>query len=270
MSGFGILEPSWNLVDPGSALTITSNNENANLPASNLAFFDPSIFHRSNDLTTAQIIIDRGSPAPFDGVMLKSHTITSSGTVRVTGDTGTGSIFTTPGHDSTALSPVFAGDLSSFTEVDFWYKAPTTQTYRYIGIEISDGSNPNGYFDIGSFIAGLIFTPRLGPNLGSSFGFSENTRKTKSVGGRNYTRRIRSDNIMNLVFPKNDMDDSIRFARLERTYGSDIPLVFKWEPKSGNYEQELIIFGRAQWPRNGLARLATGKRWDIEVGIEQF
>jgi len=265
MSGFSILYPSWSI-----GATITSNSELTALPASNLGHDLPSKFYRSAADTGIQITIDTLSPKGWQGLALLYHTISSSGTIQITSNASTGTLFSSPSYDGGAESARFAGDLSSFSDGNhFWHDAGSLQTYRYIGIQIEDGSNPDSYVDAGVVMIGGLFTPSLGPTLGSASGMEEFTEHLKLGNGANFARYIRGDDIMELKFSKQSIDDAVSFQRIRRAYGSHIPLVFKWDPQSGNYEQEFFVYGYAEW--QGLMSLATGSgRRDLDVSIRQI
>lgn len=266
MSGFSILYPSWSI-----GAIVTSNSELATLPASNLVRDLPSTFYRSNGDTGIQITIDTLSPKGWRAFALMYHTISASGTIQITSNAITSTLFTSPSYDGGAESALFAGDLSSFSAGNhYWHDPGSTQTYRYIGIQIEDGSNPDGNIDAGVVMIGGLFTPQLGPALGSSHGMEEFTETLKLGNGANFARYRRPDDMMELQFNKASIADAMTFQQLRRVYGNHIPMVFKWEPQLGSYEQELIIYGYAQW--QGLFSLATGEsgRRDISVGIRQI
>lgn len=264
MSGFHLLKPSWSL----GATATSANEATADTVANNLMNSQPSYKYRSNNLTTVRITIDAGEPLPWNGLCLLYHNGSSVGQLWVTSHDSTGALFTTPDFDVT-VPLQFSGDLSSFDENHTWVHTLTTQTYRYIGLEILDSTNPDGYFQAGVVSIGNVFTPRIGADLGARMGFDDPSPLTRLVTGEAFTRAKRGYMVATWQFPKQQESDAVEWRRINRVYGSNVPMVAKWDPVNSNYQQETLFYGIGQWRRGGAIVYSNGAGLhDVEFGIE--
>lgn len=272
MSGFHLLPPSWS-----SGASATSNSDaTTSVSAANLLFVQPSRKWRSDGLGTLQVTINAGESRPWDSVFL-GYSNGYTGTLRITSNDTTGTLFSTPSFDSDSVDTFdlrFSGNLNSFTHIHTWVSFATTQTYQYVGLEIVDASNPDGFFQAGVVVVGEKFTPRIGADLGSRSGRTDNSTGLRLIGGEKIVRPKRGYDEGLWTFPHQVKSDEIAWRRINRQYGSKIPVVFKWDPitVSSGYEQETIYYGYMQWNKGGAityTRPSNGGMSDVQVGIEE-
>ena len=267
MSRFHILPPSWT-----SGATATASSEASSLvPGSNLLLIQQSIKWRSAALGTLQVTLDAQQVLPWDTLFLGYHNGTSSGTIRVTSNASTGTLFSSPSFDTGTQQLTFSGDLSPFLENHSWVATGTTQNFRYIGIEVVDGSNPDGFFQAGVVVVGELFTPPIGADLGATFGYQDNSESIELVNSETLVRPKRGRNVGSWSFPKQSVADAFgSWMPIHRVYGSKIPIVCKWDPIISGYEQFLIYYGYAQWRDNGPFTFSNGAGlYDVEMGIRE-
>jgi hypothetical protein len=144
------------------------------------------------------------------------------------------------------------------------------KNHRYIGIEILDNSNPDGYFQCGVVIIGVKFTPRIGPDLGARSGRDDPSSMIRLLNGEPIVRPKRGIDVGTWPFPMQSPAETIRWRELNRVYGSKIPMVMKWDPNptSGLYEQYTLFYGYAQWRSGGPIVYSNGHGLnDVEVSI---
>ena len=266
MSFFHVLTPTFTA---GSA--VTANSEaSAAVGAANLIRIQQDWFWRSAGLSNVRITIDATETRPWDTVALAYHNITSSGTVRVTSNASTGSLFTSPSYDSGALSPVFGGDLTSFTYNHFWFASGAIKNFRYIGLEINDATNTDGYVRAGVVMAGEIFTPTIGADLGSSEGPEDPSEEIRMVSGSHIVRPKRQRDGGSWAFPKQNKDDRDEWKRMTRVFGRHTPVIFKWDPPDNTGDQETFYYGYLRWQPGRLVTFANGQGlYDVEMGIAE-
>lgn len=269
MGNWHLLTPDWT-----SGATASSNSDaSSTTTAVNLLKVQQSVKWRSAVLTSLQVTLDAGSAVAWDTLALLYHNGTSSGTIRVTSNASTGTLFSSPSYDSTALGLTFSGDLSSFAENHSWLAVGSTQTYRYIGIEINDATNPDGYFEAGVVMAGELWTPPMGPDLGASFGRNDPSEEVNLVNGETIKRPKRGRDVATWTFPKQSAAQVYgNWLPIHRLYGSKIPVVAKWDPLVANYEQHGLWYGYAQWRDNGPVTFVNGTNngfYDVEMGIAE-
>lgn len=151
------------------AFTVVSANEAAIAPASNANLDHPALVYRSSNLTTVNIIIDLGSSgASYDTVAIIGSNLRSTDTVQVrTGTTSTG----TGNYAGTALA-AFSGSLPTGSTSKAIYQIGT-RTERYLRIDITATSHPDGYVSAQRIVIGkaLSLTGGAGIDLGVEQGF---------------------------------------------------------------------------------------------------
>jgi hypothetical protein len=170
----------------------------------------------------------------------------------------------------------FPGDLSGFPTRHVWVKVPTTQTHRYIGIEISDPSNPNGYFEAGVVMAGVVFTPTRGPDIGAAIGYDDPSVAIDMASNETIVRPKRSKIVGRFNLPDQNQVDAEMWRHLNYAYGHKIPVIFKWDPLDTNlYQQGRFIYGYMQFRSGGAITYSratantSGGLYDVEVGIKE-
>jgi len=67
------------------------------------------------------------------------------------------------------------------------YKHPTSELGQYVLVDIDDTANPDGYVQIGRFLAGDPFVPTYNFALGAQLAFVDESRQSRSQGGQLYS-----------------------------------------------------------------------------------
>jgi len=267
MSGFHILTPSWT-----SGATITANSEaSALVGAANLLFVQPSRKWRSAGLGTLRLTINAGSAKAWDSVALLRHN-GFNGTIQLFAGSNSGTLFSAPNYRSTVKYLRFPGDLSSFTQYDTWLYEGSIRTHQYIGLEILDASNPDGYFQAGVVMVGVKFEPRIGPDLGSASGRDDPSSMIRLLNGEAIVRPKRGMDVGSFTFPMQPPSDTTRWREINRVYGSKIPIVCKWDPNppTDQTEQHTFFYGYAMWRSGGPITYSNGHGFnDVELNIEE-
>ena len=195
---------STNYVD--SATSITADDEVATLPVENLQ--DRQIVRIwRNTQTSAQIDVDFGQGRLVNFVALIKHSLSQLATIRFRFSNEAD--FSTNVHDSGTidawpvleefgtlpwgvfqwggfLNPEIAAEytISTFDVLDEAVVA------RYLRIDMSDASNPEGYIQAGRLISGPAYQPSINYANGVEFEFIDESRVTKSRGGQTFVDEV--------------------------------------------------------------------------------
>lgn len=117
--------------------TLTANSAVVNYPVTNILDSRLSRIFRTSSSTTAEIVFDAGSAVTVDSVCIAAHNITSSvTTLKFQGNAS--DVWTSPSIDETLT-----------WDADIITKDFTGGSYRYWRIQVIDGTNPDGYIEIG-------------------------------------------------------------------------------------------------------------------------
>jgi hypothetical protein len=195
---------STNYVD--SATSITADDEVALLPVENLQ--DRQIVRIwRNTQTSAQIDVDFGTARIVNFAALIKHNLSQFATIRWR--LSNASDFSTTVYDSGTidawpvveefgtlpwgvfqwggfLNPEIAAEytISTFDVLDEAVVA------RYLRIDMSDATNPDGYIQAGRLISGPAYQPSINYANGVEFEFIDESRVTKSRGGQTFVDEV--------------------------------------------------------------------------------
>jgi hypothetical protein len=157
------------------------------------------------------------------------------------------------------------------------FRSATTQTHRYIGVEIVDASNPDLYFEAGVALIGLAFTPIRGAAIGAGMGYDDPSVAIEVGSGETIVRPKRSKAVGRWTFPDQTQADAEMWRYLNFAYGSKIPVIFKWDPlDTTSYQQNRFVYGFMQWRSGGAITYSQatantpGGLYDVEVGIKEL
>lgn len=206
----------------------------------------PSRRWRTLNLTTIQATVDAGAPQPWDSVFFGYTNATDVATLRVTSNDDAGTLFSAPSYDSGAFTLRFPG-VGEFISWHAFHEAGSTQTFRYVGLEVSDPTNPDGYFTAGVVAIGNLFTPSLDAELGSSRGYVDTSISIEMSNGETVKRRRPRKQSQRISWRFQNENDSFFFANLARTYGESTPFVVKKDPEQSVYGHNLLVYGFAQY-----------------------
>lgn len=147
-----IATPYWS--DLG---TITTGNEIATMPASNLQNQQPSVRWRSSGLSNLWVRDDLGTARAVTVVALCSHNATAAATWQVRASTDS-SPETSPDYNSGSLNMFPGGvkpsDVPLRTHFDTFLLLSSAQTWRNWRVDVTDAANPSGYFEAGRIVIG--------------------------------------------------------------------------------------------------------------------
>lgn len=161
-----IASPHWS-----DAATVTTGNEIATMPAANLKDMQQSKKWRSSGLSNLWAQFDLTAARAIQCIALGSHNGSASGTIRVRAKAAS-DVTVSPAYDSGSVN-LFPGGVKPSdwlrTRYDWFLLPASAQTYRYWRVDVTDGSNADGYFEAGRLMFGPAY--ELRPEYGLSKGF---------------------------------------------------------------------------------------------------
>lgn len=195
-----------------STATLSGGSWLAGLPLENLREQRPKLKARStNTVTTStQFRVELTAPLTVLGIQLVSTNLSSAAQYKITWYTD--ATFTTA-VDTTDWQSVgvtidwsMTDDWLDWLDPDFWLGAtpfvdPDNQgrdirytfavetSVQYLKVEIDDGSNPDGFVEIGYGYFGRAFVPSTNIDFGASFGRDSLTSIQETVGGSKFFNR---------------------------------------------------------------------------------
>lgn len=164
------LRIAWdNLLDLTAAV-VTASSAAASFPASQVQSKFRALRWRSTAITSQWIKVDFGATKDWNTVILWDHNLTTSATVTITGSA----------DDITYSSTLQAG--VPMVDGQLVIDCGDRQ-YRYIKITIVDGSNPDGYFEVGKVFVGAYLEADYHDNYGRSVTPVSRSIRTESSNG---------------------------------------------------------------------------------------
>lgn len=199
MANLHLLTPRWS--DAG---TYSGGSWASSLPLDNLKTQQPQQVARSTNAATGstKFKLDLGLVLPVSMFALINTNATAAATVRFR--VSLNSDGSTPGIDATIAgrppsvvwgSQPWGGfpwdgiDDSAVTSGGriTYYKAAQAALGRYVLVDISDAANPDGYVQVGRFMAGDAFVPGVNITWGAQLSFIDDSKQSRSVGMQLYS-----------------------------------------------------------------------------------
>jgi hypothetical protein len=158
------LQDEWDFKDIGDEL--------ASMPRSNLSIASPLKVWRTPDLDNIKLRVDLGASIGVNLVGLFEHNGTpglpSSGpTWRIRADDSEANLDAAPGSEAVDSGSIalLQGEvnLSGWTRTNsYWFLGGSGSTARYWQVEVTDASNPDGYFEAGRLYFADAYQPTSG------------------------------------------------------------------------------------------------------------
>lgn len=260
--------------------TVTSTNEEPGAPAKLVLTYQHSERWKTLNLTTMRLTLDAGEPKPFDAVFFGYHNGTGSGAFKVRASNTLGTLFTSPTYDP-AADPLRYLHIGEFISYHSLHTAVTTQTFRYIGIEITDNANPDGFIAAGILYVGNWFTPKLESNVDSEWNHDDFSIITEMVNGESVARRRRRPMVGKESWSGLNEVDAQTFRGISRTYGKSTPIVVRVVPGISTYGMNNLCYCLVTGYRGpvGVAPIgfspadpvetAFGPRFNVELSFKE-
>lgn len=241
--------------------TISGGAWTTGLPLANVRTTQPGEVARTTNALAAstKFVIDMTIGRPVGMFGLVNHNLSGDATVRLQlSNNADGSAplidVTIPGREPNvpfgslpwgefhwegyASEATPGGAITSYTHSD-------VPNGRYILVDITDTGNPDGYVEIGRFMAGLPFTPKYNMGYGAAISFVDESTKTRSIGGALWCDVKTKHRRLALSFPFMTRNDALgRMYDLQNNLGTTGELLAIYDPaEPGGVRARRTLYG---------------------------
>lgn len=201
---------------PSDAGTFSGGSWVSTLPLANLVTKQVSRVARSTNAlaTSTKFVVDLGRPFSISQMILIGHNLSGTGAIRWRLSDSAGGSPASYDVTTPALTPTIPfGSLPwgamPWDGIDPTiypggqiniHNIPESIYARYILIDITDTGNADGYVQIGRFLAGDPWSPRININWDSQIGYVDDSRVRRSLGGQLYVSEQRRRRQMAMQF----------------------------------------------------------------------
>lgn len=251
--------------------TISAGSAAANMPVSNLLARQPSKKWRATALGSAYVVLDLGTATEINFAALLYANLTGSATMRVRAASSEAGLTSAPGYDSTANTFWPNTGLGDWDYVHgFVDLVDDPQTFRWWRIDLSDGSNPDGYIQAGRLMLGGAF--RFARNFQYPLGVQWIPAKDaagRTRGGAFHAEE--SDLFRRMTFdlkgwPDADMLDDV--FDLQRRQGIARDVLFVHDPAASARVMQRMIYGTFQKLDAFTNDFVT--RWGVPITLDEM
>lgn len=233
------------------AAAITTTQEVASLPATNLLTPQPGEVWRTTDLAGAAVELDLGliQPAgtehPIRQVWLGYTNATSAATWRIRAAASQANLTAAPDYDSGSLTQWPATGLESWGRRLALLHLAVAELHRWWRVDVADAANPDGYLEAGRLI--LADPWEVSPNMdpGWSIQMRDTTARSRSLGGTGFAAP--GGQWRDLALVLRHMSESDAFSQalaFDRLRGGSRPVLAIPDPANTARLMDQIIYGR--------------------------
>jgi hypothetical protein len=259
-----------------SAATVSGGSWQATLPVTNVADRRVTRVARSTSAAAANTVIDIdcGSTKSMRAFALINHNLQSGATWRIKASLS--AIGSTDVLDTGAINVVqmsMYADLLSWSDSGWWegigdgwlrnmnpviYVHTGQLSARYVRIEISDTTNPDGYVQVGRAIVSPMLVPTWNDDYGRSRGFIDFNAFDVGEAGAEFARlgrKLKTESVSLSWLTEQEA----RFLRgISRQRGTDDDVLYVPDVGSASAQQEYGFLGRIEGGLEGIDQPAIG------------
>ncbi|GMQ89661.1 MAG: hypothetical protein BMS9Abin09_1176 [Gammaproteobacteria bacterium] len=220
--------------------TIIGSSETTAGPANNLSSMQPRKLWQSTDLTPF-VEVDFSVAETINLVALLFTNATSAATGRVRTAATQGDLTAAPIDDQAMTNAYIAGEK---THLLLWY--PTGMTARWLRVDVSDPTNPNGFMLIGRLYADNALQLQTNYDFGSQDGFEDDSLISRTDGKQSIPAEGANRPIVDLTL--NISSEAERFAirEINRKRGAIKDVLLLTDPDATQNLHSRIYYGLLQ------------------------
>ena len=218
--------------------TWSASTQAAGLPVSNLGRPSRQLPWRTTAMGSQTCTLDMLAAYPVGGIALVNPNTTLNALLRINASAN--------GSDWTWIADLVPWPTTLTGTLVVWLNTP--QTYRYWGLLIEDGSNPDGYYQVGKVLFGPVFTLGQAPGTEVSVKTVDPSAVSWAPSGTPYTYDL--DPYTVLEVPTGRMQRNKAFGELWpalRALGTrrDTALsLYPEDPGADGWTRLLTLYGR--------------------------
>lgn len=235
--------------------TITTGSEASGLPASNLLTSQPGDKWRATDLNNAYVVLDLGSALEFDLIWLGYTNASSAAQWRVRAAATEAGLTSAPDYDSGTVGFWPQTGLGDWSFTHGFIHLSTSETRRWVRIDVSDTGNGDGYFQAGRLYLSKGWQPATNVSFGFAVGFVDLGEKGRAGGGQLYAVDRELPRIWQATLgfmTETEAHDNL-FDLIRRRRSSRDVLVIK-DPAASDHVMENMVYGLMAQPRPAVHR----------------
>jgi hypothetical protein len=246
--------------------TLTAGSWNATLARDNLKSYILGKKARSTDATAAstKVRFALAEPAHIGvlGLMATNASVDATYRFQLFSDAGfTASIYDSGTTDVYPLGTIPFGQIP-FGAANWWTGRPlaaevarfqrnvvhvlTNATYAQYGeLQITDTTNPDGYFEAGRLFVGSVMQPAMHPEAGKiSLRLTSRTESTRARDGTPYFNEFRPDVCLPFSWDWMDLDEGMRALDIQAIADTHGEVWAAWDTDDVRYLFRRQVFGR--------------------------
>jgi hypothetical protein len=242
----GKVAMGWSDWGDAASLETIGNEPGSGAVAANLQTMQPTELWESTDLTNLHFELDRGSAEALNVVALLYTNASSGATWRIRAADDQASL--TDGsadYDSGSITLRAAGADDTWERPHgvLWISAGITR--RWLRIDITDGSNPDGVFRAGRLVIGDLWQPARNAQYPIAFGPVDDTQHKRTDGG-SLIPIHRGDpyQVADLRFKFLNEAESLEHVHdFRRRRGRRYDMLVLLDPEDASYLQHRTLYG---------------------------
>lgn len=224
----------------------------ATLPVTNLQTVQPGKVARWTSLATVGLRADLGAAAAINLIALGPHNGTSAATWQIRAGASEAEADAGAGYDSGAVSMwPGTGRPAGYDSERLWSLAwlprtggPGAQTFRYWRIDVDDGANPAGYFDIGRLYLSAAWQPTKNLRYGWGLGWDDPSEHVQAIGGQRWGVRRAKGRVLPFALGSMIEDEMIGTAdEIARLRGTTEDILVVRDPEATAWLHKYIVQG---------------------------
>jgi hypothetical protein len=249
--------------------TLTASQALSTTPGTNLQTMQPTDLWQSTNLTSVSLELDAGSALPFTLVALLYSNLTLAATWRIRSADTQGNLTAAPDYDSGSVTAVAVGADTTWPRrhAVLWLDA-AAETNRWVRIDLTDASNPDGFFRAGRLIVANAWQPSHNMQLPRSFGYLDASPRRKTLGQQTIVRRLARQRVDDLELGYLTEAEVLADAfELDRLRGSSEDVLLITNPDEATYLHQKLCYGLLT---TELIRQASFRDYRYRVRVEEL
>ena len=226
---------------------ITAGSQTADMNAENLLKIQPTDVLRAVDLNNVYVVEDLLAAKTINLAALMFHNGTSASQWRVRAATSEANLTAAPGYDSGLVDMWGKSGLDD----DGWEKYHSfmwfgnlPKTYQWWIIDVSDLSNPAGYFQAGRLYLSNAFVPTINAAYGWGTGIRENSSRSQTSGSNTFSASRKVSRVHNFTLPFLSEDEMYgNVHKIERLRGNSRDVLVHFDVENGDRIMDWAYYG---------------------------
>lgn len=252
-----------------NATVIGAGSENPDIPARNLLREQPTDIWESTGLADLWVEVDRGETAEWNTVALLFTNATSAATWRVRAADTQAGLTSGPDYDSGSVQLWAPGASDAWPRRHSFLWAPAGVARRWLRVDVTDGSNPDGVFRAGVLFVAKLWQPSRNMQHPVTLGHIDPSPLSRAQGGPLMADArapyLSTEVTLDFLSEAEMLDNAFQLRRLA---GSHEPVLTALNPDEDTRLHQQLVYGLIT--NNDLIRSAGFRRYQHVLAIEEM